>query len=141
MIKPRYVAPALLLALSPVAALADDYRIEVDGAFLRDMPSGDTLGDANTWTLWSTWYFAPVSTHNVPLAEAAFLGRASNVTAVAARIGWKFESLDTHLNAQAAQVGYYIPNTMFYAAVGVSRGQSITAIDSTIVEKDRLFLA
>jgi hypothetical protein len=32
MTKLRSLAPALLLALAPVAALADDYRWEVEGA-------------------------------------------------------------------------------------------------------------
>jgi hypothetical protein len=135
--KPRFLFPALLLAvLTPVAALADDYRVEVKGSLDRDMPSGSTLGDANTFSLGSTWYFAPVSTDDVPLAEAAYLGRASNLSAIAARFEWEFESLDTHLNAQAARVGYYVPDTMFYAAVGVSRGQNVTAINSTIVQKE-----
>jgi hypothetical protein len=136
MTKLRSLASVFLLALAPAAAVAEDFRLEVQGGFDRDLPSGDTFGDFDTLTLAGTWYFAPVSTDGVPLAEAAFLGRASSLSAIAARFEWQFESLDTHLNAQAARVGYYFPGTMFYAGVGVSRGQSITAISSTIVQKE-----
>jgi len=137
MTKLRGLGPALLLAFAPAAALADDYRFEVNGTFSRDMPSEDDslFGDIDQWSLAGTWYFAPVSTDNVPLAEAAYLGRASFLTASAASID--FDGLvDTSLNGQGVNVGYYIPNTMFYASLGVSRGQFLTAINSTILEKD-----
>ncbi len=134
--KLRSPAVALLLALAPAAAFADDYRVEVNGGFVRNMPSAGALEDVNTFTLGSAWYFAPVSTVDVPLAEAAYLGRASNLSAIAARFDWSFEALDTHLNAQAARVAYYIPDTRLYASVGVSRGQSVTAVSSAIVQKD-----
>lgn len=136
MTKLRARAPALLLALIPAAAFADDYRLEIEGTFRRDMPSGDDgfFGDIDSAMLAGTWYFAPVSTDKVPLAEAAYLGRASFLSAVVARV--EFDGLDTGLNGQGVNVGYYIPNTMFYAGVGVSHGQRITALNSTIVEKD-----
>jgi hypothetical protein len=69
--------------------------------------------------LTGTWYFAPVSIDGVPLAEAAFLGRASSLSATAARL----EVLNTHQSARAASLGYYLPGTMFYAGVGISRLQ------------------
>ncbi|MEO8019644.1 MAG: hypothetical protein ABI769_17675 [Pseudomonadota bacterium] len=123
----------VLLALLPAASLADDYRVEVKGTFDRDMPDGDgPLGDPDTTTLSGTWYFAPVATDGVPLAEASFLGRASSLSAIAAR----FEVFGTHLNAQAANVSYYIPGTMFYAGAGVSHQQDVTAVNSTTVLKE-----
>ena len=131
MTKLRSVAPALLFALAPAAALADDYRFEVKGTFDRHMRSndGDSAADLDAATLAGTWYFAPVSTDNVPLAEAAFLGRASSLSASATQ----FDLLGTHLDAQGASVGYYIPGTMFYAGVGVSRDESLIGLSSTSV--------
>ena len=135
MTKLRGVAPALMLALIPAAALADDYRLEIQGTFSRDTPSEDGLiGDIDSAGLAGTWYFAPVSTDNVPLAEAAYLGRASYVSAGVASV--EFDGIDTRLNGQGVSVGYYIPNSMFFAAVGVSHGEGITALNSTIVETD-----
>ncbi len=132
MTRPSRLAPLLLLALAPAAALADDYRWEVRGDAGRDSTRGSLFTDVDTLSLAGSWYFKPVSTEGVPLAEAAFLGRASRLSVVAGR----FEILDTQLNAQAASVGYYIPSTMFYAGAGVSRGQNITAINSTIVMRE-----
>ena len=136
MSKLQRLAPFLLLALAPVAAVADDYRFEVQGRVDRDLPSFDGVADFDTLNLSGTWFFSPVSTEGVPLSEAAFLGRASSLSAVAARFEWQFASVDTHLNAQAANVAYYIPGTMFYAGLGVSHAQNVTAISSTIIQKE-----
>ena len=134
MTKLRGLAPALLLALAPAVVLADDYQFEVKGALGRDTPSADDslFGDITGVSLAGTWYFAPVSTDNVPLSEAAYLGRASFVSAGVASAD--IDGLDTRLNGQGVHVGYYIPNTMFYAVLGVSHGEGITAVNSTTVE-------
>jgi hypothetical protein len=134
MTKLRGLAPALLLALAP-AAFADDYQLEIKGNYSRDMPPDDSFsGDVDRYQVSGTWYFAPVSTDGVPLAEAAYLGRASYLSAAAAL--FDVHGLDTTFNAQGVNVGYYIPNTMFYAMAGVSHGEHITALNSTTVEKE-----
>jgi hypothetical protein len=126
---------ALLLTLAP-AAFADDYRVEVRGAFDRDLPAGDFVDDVDTMTLAGTWYMAPVSTDGVPLAEAAFLGRASYLSVIAARFEMRLADFNENLNARAASVGFYIPNTMFYAGAGISFGQSITGVSSMGLRKE-----
>jgi hypothetical protein len=136
MIRARSWAFVTLLAIAPALAAADDYRWDVKATFERDQIPGDVFGDVDTLTLGGTWFFAPVSTSGVPLAEAAFLGRASSVSAIVARFDSQFEALDIHLNAQAASIGYYVPNTMIYAGAGVSHGQTIAALNSVIVEKE-----
>ena len=125
MTKLRSLVPALLFALAPAAALADDYRFEVNGTFDRF----STDSDLDVATLAGTWYFAPVSTDIVPLAEAAFLGRASSLSAIAAQV----DLVGTQTEAQRASVGYYIPGTMFYAGVGVSRNEDLIGLSSTMV--------
>ena len=131
MTKLHSLAPVLLFALAPAAALADDYRFEVKGTFDRHMRSndGDSSADLDVAALAGTWYFAPVSTDNGPLAEAAFLGRASSLSAIAAQL----DLLGNHLNAQRATVGYYFPGTMFYAGVGVSRNEDLIVLSPTNV--------
>src|SRR5262245_32069582 len=94
MTKLRNLATELLVALAPAAALADDYQWEVKGAYDRDLPDDDFFGEPDTVSLTGTWYFKPVSTEGVPLAEAAYLGRASSLSAIAAR----FELFGAHLN-------------------------------------------
>jgi len=116
----------LLIALAPAAAVADDYQFEVRGGF--DHLGSDT--DIDVASLGGTWYFAPVSTNNVPLAEAAYLGRASFLGGGLALMDF----LDTTLDAEDVKVGYYIPGTMFYAAVGALHEQNIIAFSSTFTE-------
>lgn len=126
MIKLRGLGSLLLIALAPAAALADDYQFEVRGGF-------DHLGsdaDIDVASLGGTWYFAPVSTNNVPLAEAAYLGRASYLGAGLALVDF----LDTTLDAEDVKVGYYLPGTMFYAAVGALHEENIIAASSTFTE-------
>ncbi len=97
------------------------------------MTESDFFDDVDQMTLSGTWYFKPVSIDGVPLSEAAFLGRSSFLSAIVAR----FDGfLDTHLNAQAASIGYYIPDTMFFVGGGASRGQAVTAINSSVVQKE-----
>jgi Putative general bacterial porin len=122
----------LALAAAPVAALADDYRFEVQGSF--DRSQDDYFGHAETTNLSGTWYFTRVSTNDVPLAEAAFLGRASSLSAILDH----FDYFDLHLNAQAARVGYYLPGTMFYGSAGVRRTEhvSLFVLPSTAVRTE-----
>lgn len=112
----------LALAAAPGAALADDYRFEVQGGF--DRSEDDYFPNADTTNLTGTWYFSRVSTNDVPLAEAAFLGRASSLSATLAH----FDFLDIHLNSQAARVGYYLPGTMFYGSAGVQRTETVSSM-------------
>jgi hypothetical protein len=133
MTKLRRLVPALMLALVPAATLADDYRLEVRGNFDRDQPAGEVFDDVDILSVSGTWYFKPVSTDGVPLAEAAFLGRASSVSAIVARFDSFFGE---HLNVQAANVGFYFPESIFFASAGFSRGQQVTAVNSTITQKE-----
>jgi hypothetical protein len=127
----RAMGVTVLMACS-AAACAADYRFEASASYDRETVAGSFFENTDTMNLAGAWYFEPVSTEGVPLAEAAFLGRASRVSAVLARI----DVLGTHLNAQAASVGYYFPDSMFYASAGLSRVENITAISSTVIEKD-----
>jgi len=133
MTKLHSLAPVLLLVLAPAAALADDYRFEIRGSFDSHMPEdSDSSFDINVATLGGTWYFKPVSTNDVPLAEAAYLGRASFLSG-----GLKLtDFLDTTLNGQNVKVGYYIPGTMFYAAVGAFHDEDVIYASQALTIKD-----
>lgn len=126
------VLASLAAFAMPAVSLADDYRFEVRGAFDRDSTGSDSFGDVDILQVNADWYFAPVSTEGVPLAEAAFLGRASNLNVSAARI----DILSTDLTALGAKVEYYIPNSIFFASVGVSRNQTLLALNSSMVVRE-----
>jgi hypothetical protein len=105
------ILPACLVAMAmPMAANADDYRAEIDLSFDRALLDGDYLPDPDVWGLGATFYFEPVKTDGVPLAEAAFLNRSSFVGAGVVRS----ELGDEKLDAFGAGIGYYLPNTIFY---------------------------
>ena len=131
MTKLRNLAPLLLLAFAPAAALAEDYRFEVKGSY-KDGDSGYHNVDSDSLALSGTWYFAPVTTDGVPRSEAAFLGHASSLSALVAQL----DVLGTTLDAEAVSVDYYLPGTMFYFGAGASREEFITALSSTFVETD-----
>lgn len=132
MTKLRRLTPALLLAMTSAVACADDFRWEVTGTLARDLNTNFPEGDPEMLSLGATWYFKPVTTDGVPLAEAAFLGRASYLDVVVAHT----EIFDTGVNAQGASLGYYFPDTMFFASASVSRDQIVTALSSTFVDKE-----
>jgi hypothetical protein len=103
--------PACLGAMAlPLAATADDYRAQVDLSFDRALFDGDDLPDADVLGIGGTYYFEPVKTDGLPLAEAAFLNRSSFVAAGIARSELGDEKIDIF----GAGGGYYLPNTIFY---------------------------
>ena len=76
-----------------------------------------------------TYYFNPVQTRNAPLAEAAFLNRASNVKAnvnYADNSGVK----DTKYGAG---VEYFVPNSDFYLSGNV--GRSELEVDNNAIDQ------
>jgi Putative general bacterial porin len=132
---PALVWTALLsMAVGSAACLADDFRSEMRGAYSRLIGPQD-FPDLDAAWLQGLWFFAPVKSDGVPLAEAAFLARASSVSAAAARSESSFGVSVFRLNSQAANVSYYIPRTRVFAGVTASRNQHVTAVSSTIVQK------
>ena len=114
--------------LACAAAQADDYRFELAGSF--DRLSIDNSPDADIFSVGGIFYLKPVPTDGLPLAEAAFLNRSSFVSATLARLDFAGENADLF----DASFGYYIPNTMFYARVGVTKvDEDLGADDDTIV--------
>ena len=60
-------------------AFAQDYQAEVGISILHLDP--DVGRTDRTFGIDGTWHFDPVRTQGLPLAEAAFLGRSSNISA------------------------------------------------------------
>ena len=131
---------ALAAFAVPVATYAEDFRVEVKGAY--DKIDFDGLDDdADVLTATGTFYFKPVPTDGMPLAEAAYITRASyaSVTAQSLKLG------DDDITAFGVDVGYHIPNTIFFARLGVTEvdfpGGDETNVNGTfgVVPVPRLF--
>lgn len=119
MLNIRSLATTILpaaLAFSAVAH-ADDYRAEVRLSAERDSLSGPGSPDVDTFDALGTYYIAPVRTDGLPLAEAAFLNRSSYVSAEGTHVDLDSDNLDL----LSASLGYYVPNTIFFGRLGVSR--------------------
>jgi hypothetical protein len=109
---------AIASALFSVVAMtgtAHAYQAEVGAsAGLIDPDNGSSSG---SFGVDGTYYFNPVQTRNAPLAEAAFLDRASNVNAHYAynEVG------DDEVNNYGAGVEFFVPNSDFYLSGNIGR--------------------
>ena len=108
------IASALLSALA-ITGTAHAYQAEVGAsAGLIDPDNGSSSG---SFGVDGTYYFNPVQTRNAPLAEAAFLDRASNVNAK-----YQYDEVgddERHQYGVGAEV--FIPNSDFYLGGKVGR--------------------
>ena len=111
------IASALLSALA-VTGTAHAYQSEVGASAAYIDPDNGSSG--NAFGIDGTYYFNPVQTRNAPLAEAAFLDRASNVNAHATFA----DRGDTDDNTYGIGAEYYVPNSDFYLGGDVSRNNT-----------------
>lgn len=108
------IASALLSALA-VTGTANAYQAEVGAsAGLIDPDNGSSSG---SFGVDGTYYFNPVQTRNSPLAEAAFLDRASNVNAQ-----FNYDEVgDDEVTKYGVGAEYYVPNSDFYVSGNIAR--------------------
>ncbi|MGE4315093.1 putative porin [Acinetobacter sp.] len=111
------IASALLSALA-VTGTANAYQAEVGAAASYIDPDNGSSGSA--FGVDGTYYFNPVQTRNAPLAEAAFLDRASNVNAHATFA----DRGDVDDNTYGVGAEFYVPNSDFYLGGDVSRNNT-----------------
>ena len=108
------IASALLSALA-ITGTANAYQAEIGAsAGLIDPDNGSSSG---SFGVDGTYYFNPVQTRNAPLAEAAFLDRASNVNAKYQYDD--YDSAERHRYGVGAE--YFVPNSDFYLSGTVGR--------------------
>lgn len=110
------IASALLSALA-VTGTANAYQAEVGASAGYVDPDNGSSG--SEFGVNGTYYFNPVQTRNAPLAEAAYLDRASNV-GVYGNFADRGELDDT---TYGASVEYFVPNSDFYVSGGVSQNE------------------
>ena len=119
------IASALLSALA-VSGAANAYQAEVGGSYNYLDP--DNGSSVSKFGVDGTYYFNPVQTRNAPLAEAAFLNRASNVNAHV-NYGDNSGTKDTQYGVG---VEYFVPNSDFYLSGDVGRNER--EIDNTNID-------
>ncbi|MEB6675407.1 putative porin [Acinetobacter haemolyticus] len=122
---------------------ANAYQAEVNGAYEYTYIKDSELDShrVNTVSLNGKYYFNPVQTRNSPLAEAAFLDKASNIGLgytyakesgkypLANISGMPLANVDfkQEFNALGINGEFFIPNSQFYIAGSLHR----TEIDAT----------
>ncbi|WP_445660530.1 putative porin [Acinetobacter sp. F16] len=111
------IASALLSALA-VTGTANAYQAEVGAAAAYVDPDNGSSGSALGVN--GTYYFNPVQTRNAPLAEAAFLDRASNVNAQATFA----DRGDVDDNTYGVGAEIFVPNSDFYLSGNVSQNET-----------------
>lgn len=70
------------------------------------------------------YYFAPVDTKNHPLAEAAFIEKASNVYLDLANYEYKEAGERFDIYQRTLGVDFFVPGTMFYLGAGIDESKS-----------------
>jgi hypothetical protein len=110
------IASALLSALA-VTGTAHAYQAEVGGSYTYT--DQDHFDSTHSFGVDGTYYFNPVQTRNAPLAEAAFLNRASNVKA---KVDYANNN-GVKDSQYGAGVEYFVPNSDFYLSGNLGRSE------------------
>lgn len=111
----------LVAALGVIAsgfAVADTYQVDL-GASAHRIEKDKSNNTAEAYNLEGSYYFKAVETNNLPLAEAAYLGKNSNIFA-----GFDLKPTQNRMpNQKKYVVGaeFYIPESFLYVSAGGSR--------------------
>jgi hypothetical protein len=114
----KLLISAVIAAVSINAAHA--YQVALSGDVGYSQTNNNINSDQTGVTAGGTYYFNNVSSNSGPLAEEAFIQRASSVSAA---YNYTYAENDyTHRNIDQVGVSgqLYVPNSNFYAAAGVS---------------------
>lgn len=131
--KKSLIATALFAGLA-ITGTANAYQSEIGGNYSYLDP--EYSGGVSQFGLNGTYYFNPVQTRNSPLAEAAFLDKSSNVSAVA-----QYGNNSGVKNSTYGIAGeYYVPNSQFYLGAGVARNE-VSLKNTPVDQKTTLYNA
>ncbi|MBF7682614.1 putative porin [Acinetobacter sp. B5B] len=131
--KKSLLATALFAGLA-ITGTANAYQSEVGGNYSYLDPEHSS--GVSQFGVNGTYYFNPVQTRNSPLAEAAFLDKASNVNGVA-----RYGNNDGVKNSTyGAGAEYYVPNSQFYVGAGIARNE-ISTKNTFVDQKTTLYNA
>jgi len=131
----RSLVQAAFLATLMASSIASAYQVEVNGGYSSVSPDADD--DIKTVAVGADYYLTPVKNDVNPLAEAAFLSKASSVGIALLNTDFGVADVD------AVTIGteYYIPNSEFYFAGNVTRLDDGTDDETLVNASVGYFLA
>ena len=122
----------ILVAATLLASMtaANAYQYEVNAAY-ENTDFDDVNSDVNAFGIGGKYYFAPVSNSTAPLAEAAFLAKASNLGLAYARssiedndtilgVAYKYKTTSDTIGLAGE---YYVPNSQLYFSAAINNTQ------------------
>jgi hypothetical protein len=111
-------------------AVADSYKAELSAQASR-VDFDNSNNKVNTYGGAGTFYFDAVETVNVPLAEAAYLGKNSNVYAGADHTSWKDDNtLVLDIDMYTVGIEFFIPENFLYVSAGATKSNYKNGSDS-----------
>ncbi|QEI11527.1 putative porin [Cellvibrio japonicus] len=109
-----------VIGLASFSVLANAQSSTYQGEVFAGYGETDDALDSSAYAVGGAFYFSPVNTKNHPLAEAAFLEKSSNIYAL---VGSQTNDL-FDVDFQSVGAEFYIPNSIFYAGLGVTRAKA-----------------
>ena len=121
----KYVVAAALFSALAITGTAQAYQVEVgaSGGYI----DYDDVDATTSFGVDGTYYFTPIQVKNNPWNEAAFLNRASNVSASLSYA----ENDDVEALGMHAGLEYFVPNSDFYLSAGIQYVDFDTPFGST----------
>ena len=112
------ITSALFMALLMCeSAQANTYHAEVEASAGFVDPNHGSSG--SEYAVHGKYFFKPVETRDAPLAESAFLDRASNISVQ----GHFSDRGRTKENAYGAELEIFVPNSDLYVSAGIKQNE------------------
>jgi hypothetical protein len=115
------IVTASSFALAPFA-LSGTYQTEINATY-SEFDSDYYTGDNYSINLQGTQYFSPVDTANLPLAEAAFLRKASSFSLLLSNSDYKYEGDNQDSYLRGVSVRYFVPNSIFFVGAEITENK------------------
>ena len=113
---------ALTTALIASFGTAHAYQAEIHANYENTSFDGDSE-DLDTFGISGKYYLNGVNTKNSPLAEAAFLSKASNIGLGYANSSIDEDGADLEIDTVGLNGEFFIPNSQFYVSGSLNRSE------------------
>lgn len=113
---------ALTTALIASFGTAHAYQAEINANYENTSFDGDSE-DLDTFGISGKYYLNGVITKNSPLAEAAFLSKASNIGLGYANSSIDEDGADLEIDTVGLNGEFFIPNSQFYVSGSLNRAE------------------
>ena len=113
---------ALTTALIASFGTAHAYQAEINANYENTSFDGDSE-DLDTFGISGKYYLNGVNTKNSPLAEAAFLSKASNIGLGYANSSIDEDGADLEIDTVGLNGEFFIPNSQFYVSASLNRSE------------------